>query len=421
VDTSVPISTELVAATARRATPRRDEVTAAMVTQFAAEISPLQHDDQLLGLLAASTDENVVAVLHALEHGIDARTLEAPPAAIEYARRLAQRGVPVSALLRAYRLGLAAFVEHMLAEIAAAGADPAVTSAAGITMIRVSHGYVDHVSERVVSAYEAEREAWARHHWTVRAGRITALLEGTLEEVRGAETRLGYRLAGIHVAAFVWLEGRLVDRGEEPVRLERLVTAAATALGTAHLFLPADEAVGRAWFTVPEGMTAAAVGAALLEAGGEATRVTLGNPGLGLGGFRRSNRQAQQTRRVSLAAGAHAARAVSFAEVGVVALLCEDLDAARTWVSDTLGPLADDDENAARLRETARVFLAMGSSHTAAGELLATHKNTVQYRVQKAEQLRGRPFREERSDVEVALAACHVLGPAVLRPTGSTD
>ncbi len=29
--------------------------------------------------------------------------IEAPPAAIEYARRLAQRGVPAGALIRAYR------------------------------------------------------------------------------------------------------------------------------------------------------------------------------------------------------------------------------------------------------------------------------------------------------------------------------
>ena len=124
------------------------------------------------------------------------------------------------------------------------------------------------------------------------------------------------------------------------------------------------------WFAVPAGTGADVVGAAVLTAGGEAVRVALGNPGVGLTGFRRSHRQAQQARRVALAAGGHAGRVVSFADACVVALLCEDLDATRTWVADTLGALADDDENAGRLRETARVFLAVGSSHTAAGELL---------------------------------------------------
>jgi hypothetical protein len=35
--------------------------------------------------------------------------------------------------------------------------------------------------------------------------------------------------------------------------------------------------------------------------------------------------------------------------------------------------------------------------------------------VQKAEELRGRPFRAARLDVELALLACHWLGSAVLQ------
>jgi DNA-binding PucR family transcriptional regulator len=95
--------------------------------------------------------------------------------------------------------------------------------------------------------------------------------------------------------------------------------------------------------------------------------------------------------------------------------MCHDLAAARTFVQDVLGPLASDDDHAERLRETVRVFLGTGSSYTAAAEVLNLHKNSVQYRIQKAEQLRGRPFKADRFDVEFALRACHVLGAAVLR------
>ena len=70
----------------------------------------------------------------------------------------------------------------------------------------------------------------------------------------------------------------------------------------------------------------------------------------------------------------------------------------------------------ARLRETARVFLAADGSFTAAAEQLTLHKNTVHYRVRKAEEILGRPLQESRLDVELALAACRWLGPAVLRP-----
>ena len=59
---------------------------------------------------------------------------------------------------------------------------------------------------------------------------------------------------------------------------------------------------------------------------------------------------------------------------------------------------------------------ATGGSYTATADQLFLHRNTAQYRVQKAEELRGRPLREGRLDVELALLACHWLGSAVLQP-----
>jgi DNA-binding PucR family transcriptional regulator len=101
-------------------------------------------------------------------------------------------------------------------------------------------------------------------------------------------------------------------------------------------------------------------------------------------------------------------------EVGAVALLCADLDATRVWVGGVLGPLATADAQHARLRETLLAFLTLCSSYTAAAEQLLLHRNSVRYRVARAEQVRGRPIRDDRFDVELALRACHWLGRAVL-------
>jgi DNA-binding PucR family transcriptional regulator len=43
------------------------------------------------------------------------------------------------------------------------------------------------------------------------------------------------------------------------------------------------------------------------------------------------------------------------------------------------------------------------------------HKNTVQYRIRKAEESLGRPVGENRHDVELALQAGHWLGLSVLQ------
>ena len=73
------------------------------------EIPELREDNRILALLEASVGENVATVLHVIQHDIDLDNVRTPAAAEEYARLLAQRGVPIAALLRAYHIGAARF------------------------------------------------------------------------------------------------------------------------------------------------------------------------------------------------------------------------------------------------------------------------------------------------------------------------
>src|ERR1700760_3101675 len=72
-------------------------------------IPQLRGDQAAVALLAPSVAENITTIVHMLEHGIEASLVAAPSAAMEYARRLAQRGVESAALVRAYRVGQARF------------------------------------------------------------------------------------------------------------------------------------------------------------------------------------------------------------------------------------------------------------------------------------------------------------------------
>jgi DNA-binding PucR family transcriptional regulator len=47
------------------------------------------------------------------------------------------------------------------------------------------------------------------------------------------------------------------------------------------------------------------------------------------------------------------------------------------------------------------------------------HKNTVQYRIRKAQENLGRPVGDNRHDVELALQASHWLGASVLQPAAA--
>jgi DNA-binding PucR family transcriptional regulator len=67
--------------------------------------------------------------------------------------------------------------------------------------------------------------------------------------------------------------------------------------------------------------------------------------------------------------------------------------------------IATDDAHHARLRETLFVFLDTGGSYKTTAERLLLHKNTVQYRIRKAEESLGRPVGGNRHDVETRAAS----------------
>jgi hypothetical protein len=409
---------ELLATVAGSLGGRLAEIAQDVTEHLAAVIEQLRGDAVILGVLRASVTENIAAIFHVLEHGMPVDSIEAPPAATEYARRLAQRGVPPGALVRAYRVGHERVLQWCLDELARQGREVPLVVAAARRMVEASSGYIDRVTEQVFTAYEHERERWLLTQAAMRAGRVRALLEERQVDLGTVETELGYRLRQHHVGLIAW-DPDPAPGGTTLACLERLVMAAAQALACPGrpLLVPRDEA--SVWGWLPLGRHTEIqwelLGKTVDDADAGA-RLAAGAAAPGVEGFRRTHHQARLAHELALTAGPAGPRMTAFAQTGPVALLCTDLNATRAWVHSTLGALAIDDERQARLRETARVFLSTGGSFTATAEQLMLHKNTVHYRIRRAEEIRGRPLQESRLDVELALSACRWLGSAVLQP-----
>ena len=98
---------------------RLGEVASALRRSLEDQIPELRGDAALMELLGTSVEGNVDTILHALRYDIAVERVEAPTTALEYARRLAQHGVPVNALVRAYRLGQRRMNELVFAELRA--------------------------------------------------------------------------------------------------------------------------------------------------------------------------------------------------------------------------------------------------------------------------------------------------------------
>ncbi|TNC21936.1 ABC transporter substrate-binding protein [Amycolatopsis alkalitolerans] len=388
-----------------------------MVQLYARELPHLVNDDEsVVSLLSASLFQNIDTALRIFQHGIDPTRVEAPAAAMQYARRLAQRGTPVVDLIRAYYLAQTAILNYALTEAAKQIRDPDMLGGMMSKALTGTFAFIDRVTQQVVSAYQEERDRWLLNRNALRAARVRELLEGDGLEIDTIESALGYRLRGTHLAMIVW---HAVEpaQGNALGSLQVVTTALGEGLPTTGqpLLVPADERCAWVWFPLEKAVLPEDEEVGRILATAEPTvRLVLGDPADGIDGFRRSHRQAGRVHALSTAAGDQCERALTFRDVGAIALMTSDLPATRSWVSDILGALATDDEQHERLRETLLVFLATGGSYTAAAAKLTMHKNSVQYRVRKAEETLGRAVTDNRLDVELALKVCQRLGPAVL-------
>src|SRR6202011_1795896 len=126
---------------------------------------------------------------------------------------------------------------------------------------------------------------------------------------------------------------------------------------------------------------------------------------------RRSSDLAADARRIASLRGSTGL--THYRDVALLAVLCADSERARALARAELGPLAADDEAAARLRQTVATFLACGESHVAAAQKLYVHQKTVAYRVRQAESLLGRRLSERRAELEAALLVHRALGHSV--------
>jgi GGDEF-like domain/PucR C-terminal helix-turn-helix domain len=387
-------------------------------------IPELRSDAALVEMLATSVQGNVDTLLHALRYDIAVERVEAPTAALEYARRLAQHGVPVNALVRAYRLGQRTMNGLIFAELRTIDVPEPVRMAILEAMTGAMYEYIDWMSQQVVAVYEDERERWLENQNSIRGLRVREILAATKAiDVDAATTAIRYPLRWHHIGVIMWCPD-VGAEGDDLARLQRFLRelGEAAGAGASPLFVAADQSCAWAW--LPFRAMANDAVEKVRRFGlthPDAPSMAIGTMAGGIEGFRRSYREAAEARGVAIVrerpnSSKPTIIAATDPGLSVVARLGGDLAAIREWVLTVLGNLAGNDENDARLRETLRVYLACGGSYKVAAEELNLHFNSVKYRVGRAVTRRGREIGSDRLDVELALLACHWYGNAVLQP-----
>jgi DNA-binding PucR family transcriptional regulator len=419
LDTDVDVSL-YVAEIGSRLQQRLGDLSSEMRRSLEDDIPELRGDAGLGELLGASVQGNVDTILRALRYDIALEHVQAPTAAMEYARRLAQRGVPVHALVRAYRLGQRRMNEIVFSELRALELAPAARFAVIDAVTGTLFDYIDWISQQVVVVYEDERERWLENQNSIRALRVREVLAGKKPiDIDAVTTAIRYPLRWHHLALVMWYRDG-DGQGDELARLQRFLRDLAQAgqAAASPLFVAADQVSGWGWLPYKEAVDAIEAVRRFALARADSPSVGIGMVAHGLDGFRRSHREADVARRVAISGSMPEPVIIAATDPGlsIAAQFGSDIGSAREWVGNVLAGLATDTENDARLRETLRVFLRCGGSYKTAAEELGLHFNSVKYRISRAAARRGRPIEQDRLDVEVALVVCQWYGAAVLTP-----
>ncbi|MFT4299332.1 MAG: helix-turn-helix domain-containing protein [Aeromicrobium sp.] len=405
----------LVSLVASRLNEREREITQSM-TELLSHIDYLNDDQRLVTLLEASIGANVSTILHMLINDIPVANLRPATAAVEYAERLAQRGVPANSLVRAYHMGQDDLMAQCFEEAQRLDCDSELKLRVVHQMSGLIYQYIDWICLYLLDIYEAEQQRWNTTAGHVRTAMLHAVLAGgdaPAGEAFEAETRYGLRQ--YHVGMVVWAD----DDGDALRNLQGAVRRLAAGGAGEPMFSAVDRST--AWVWLPRGRTRATVDSdevrrelAKIPGG----RAALGLPGGGVEGFRRTHAQAEAARSVALVAGLDV---VNYADEGIAAIsmLTHDMESLRAWVREVLGDLAYDAQPYSGLRDTLRTYFSHGSHQVATAEALVIHRNTLKYRLEKARSILGHPLDQGRLDVELALQACHYLGPSVLRASAT--
>ncbi|MDX3762884.1 hypothetical protein ACWDBO_38950 [Streptomyces mirabilis] len=141
--------------------PRADELSHDVEQRLRHEVRELWDEPDIMQMTGENVDVRVVALLFGIEHDIDPRRIAPPAAHPERTRRPAQRGKPVTAILRAFRLAQGLVLDRLLEELPRLTSDTEPINAATRKVIALATEYTDRTPETGVLAFQPPTP---RHH-----------------------------------------------------------------------------------------------------------------------------------------------------------------------------------------------------------------------------------------------------------------
>ncbi len=313
----------------------------------------------------------------------------APVEAADLARLAARAQIPLTDLLRAYRVAQSVYWDELFEAVQSLEATPDQRAQLLRATTRFLLDFVDKVSTLVTDEFTEERDRVLHRRELLRLGAVRDVLAGTRGELTD------FDLAGGHIG--------LVGSG---AGAEAAIRELADEAGARLLAVSPEDGLVWAWLGADASSLEALHGGLAERALPEGCRVGVGLPGTGAEGFRATHRQARAAHGLAGLAGWPLSR---YRDVALEALGARDELAAREFVGDELRALAEEGNRARRLRETLLAYLERGQNGASAAAALRISPRTLSYRLRSAEALIDAPIGARSAELHTALRLKRLL------------
>lgn len=259
----------------------------------------------------------------------------------------------------------------------------------------------DEFGARLADGYAEALGSWKASGEAARVGYVRGLLSGSVEPA-DFERHTGYRLDRNHVALIAF------SPTSSPKKLTAAALSTLRAVGcttTVHALLAPN--LLWAWGSVSPSVRTVSQP----PPGCSGCTVAVGMPGEGLSGFQASFREAEAIQSlVSLVEWRNLGRSLAYGDIGMITEMAARPERLWRFVVSQLGSLARSGSYEADLRATVLAYLEANRSTTLAAHRLHIAKNTVSYRMKRAEEMLGRDISRSQVALQNALLTVDVLG-----------
>lgn len=309
----------------------------------------------------------------------------------QLAAEIVSRSVSVTAAVQSFRVMQDEWVKLLVQAATQADRVDVVPRLVGVLS-----SAVDDVISTLLLAIDDERRQMFRRGPARQRQMIEAIVNGGFRGEQAAAETLGIAMEGWHIGCVLHTPvGEYVSRTEMDVVVNALIST------TRAEVLTHETATGQIWIWASSAdkpsdvsMESLHIPSPIIAGVGIAHR--------GILGFRQTLIEAQEALRISKTL-IPASRGHLYTDAGLLALLSENPEHARWFVASELKELAEDTADMHELRQTVGAFFASKMRMAPAAEKLYVHRNTMQARLNRVEQILGHALADRSLECQAAL------------------